>query len=218
MERGWFPIHRKIFDSDVWAHPTARIVWIYLLGMAAHAVTKTSARYQCIVLEPGQILVGRESLAKKCGLSGHQVRTALAYLKSTSRISIKSTNRFSVITVINWPIYRDAMLNSGQQDLGDGVQQASSRRPAGVLIQEGKKLRSEEKTKPRSSEELPTATTEALLEVNPEAKRAHLRSLIISCLAGRRSIATLHEALVREHLDHNLVDKIITPLRAEATA
>jgi hypothetical protein len=143
MERGYVAIFRKIFDSDVWAHPTARIVWIYILGNVAHERRKLGVRYQCVSIDPGQMVTGRKKLADECHLTEQQARTALAYLISTGRITIKSTNRFTTITVINWQIYRIAQLKNNQQ--------ITSREPADNHIQEVKKLRIEERSKSPSS-------------------------------------------------------------------
>lgn len=55
----------------------------------------------------GSLVVGRQKLAKDLGLSERQVRTALNHLKSTNEITIKTTNRFTVVTIVNWEKYQD---------------------------------------------------------------------------------------------------------------
>lgn len=136
MNRGWFPLHRKIFESDVWAHPTARIVWIYILGTVAYKPVKLSARYQCVTLEPAQMLTSRAVIAAKCRLSERETRTAIKYLISTNRVTIKATKRFTIITVVNWPLYRDAQIGSDQQNDQQNAHQVTNRRPTGDHIQE----------------------------------------------------------------------------------
>ena len=110
MNRGWFSLHRKIFESDVWQHPTARIVWIYILGTVVHKTTILSERYQAVTLQPAQMLTSQARIAAKCRLSRQETRSALMYLKSTNRITIEPTMRFTIITVTNWPAYRDAQM------------------------------------------------------------------------------------------------------------
>ncbi len=63
------------------------------------------------------------------------------------------------------------------------------------------------------AKDLPPATIAALEEVIPLGKRSYVGSLVLSGLAGKRSLASLHEVLIRERIDHHLVDKIIDPLR-----
>ncbi len=55
-----------------------------------------------IKVKRGQIITGRDSLAQKCGLSVRQVKTALEHLKSTNDITIKTTSKFSIITLNNY--------------------------------------------------------------------------------------------------------------------
>ena len=145
-DRGWFPVFRKIFESDVWDNEAAFRLWVFILGNVAHNESKVGAAYQCVTLQPGQMLTGRKKLAEKCGLTEMKVRSALKYLKITNRIRIETTNRFSVITVINWRTYRDVQLQNNQRNIPDDNQQITNKQPADNHIQEVKKLRSEKGT------------------------------------------------------------------------
>jgi biotin operon repressor len=64
-------------------------------------------RWQGISVMPGQIITSAEGLAEDLHLSRQNVRTALEHLKSTGEITIKTTNKFSLITVANWASYQD---------------------------------------------------------------------------------------------------------------
>jgi len=136
MHRGWFAVHRKIFASDVWQHPTAFRVWIYILGSITHEEVTMAERYQAVTLQPGQMLTSQDKIAAKCRLSRQETRSALDYLKSTDRITIKPTKRFSVITVTNWPAYREAMLGSNQESNQQINQKPTNSQPTANHIQE----------------------------------------------------------------------------------
>ena len=45
-------------------------------------------------------------MAESLYLSEREVRTALEHLKSTNEVTIKTTNRFSVVTITNWDKYQ----------------------------------------------------------------------------------------------------------------
>ena len=62
--------------------------------------------YKGVPLKPGQTIIGRKALAEQLGISEQCVRTALNRLKSTNEITIKSTNKFSVVTIENWSMYQ----------------------------------------------------------------------------------------------------------------
>ena len=114
MDRGYFPVFRRIFDSDIWGHKVARDVWIFILGNVTHYPTKLCANYGCVDLGPGQMVTGLYSLAERNGFSFQQIRTAIDYLISTNRITRESTKRYSIITVCNWETYREAQLGEQQ--------------------------------------------------------------------------------------------------------
>jgi hypothetical protein len=55
---------------------------------------------------PGQMLTGLKVLVKETGLSYQSTRTCLEKLKKYKNLTIKSTNKYSIISVINWSIYQ----------------------------------------------------------------------------------------------------------------
>jgi hypothetical protein len=64
-------------------------------------------RWQGIDILPGQLVTGRKALAKELKLSEREIRTSLTKLKTTSEIAIKTTNKFSIITICKWEDYQD---------------------------------------------------------------------------------------------------------------
>lgn len=58
----------------------------------------------------GECVFGRKKWAKELGLSEQQVRTAINHLQSTNEITIRATNKFSVIHVEKWAFWQ---LNDG---------------------------------------------------------------------------------------------------------
>ena len=59
-----------------------------------------------MTIEKGSVFTSIEHLSKKSGLTMQQTRTALNKLKSTGEITIKSTNRGTLVTVENWGKYQ----------------------------------------------------------------------------------------------------------------
>jgi len=101
-DTGWVWLHRKIFEWEWWTDPNTRILFITLLLLANHK----PGRWKGVKINRGQLITGRKKLAKITGLSEKSVRTALKRLKSTSELAIKATNRFSLITIVNYDIYQ----------------------------------------------------------------------------------------------------------------
>lgn len=60
-----------------------------------------------VAISPGELCIGRKVLAAETGLTENEVRTALNHLQKAGEITIKTTNKFSVISFTdkeNWGI------------------------------------------------------------------------------------------------------------------
>lgn len=101
---GYIKLFRKIVEWEWYGDPNTKAVFLHLLLTANYKKTK----YRGVTLKPGQTVIGRKSLAKALGMSEQNIRTSLNHLKSTNEITIKATNRFSVVTIVNWESYQFA--------------------------------------------------------------------------------------------------------------
>ena len=99
---GYIKLHRKLLNWEWYKDANTTRVFLHLLLIANYG----ESRYRGVKIHPGQAVIGRRSLSNALGLSEQQVRTALEHLKSTNEITIKSTNKFSVVTVVNWDLYQ----------------------------------------------------------------------------------------------------------------
>jgi len=61
-----------------------------------------------VMLVPGQFIFGRHSAARECGMKASTVVDCMAWLKSNTTIGIKSNNKFSLVTVMNWALYQSS--------------------------------------------------------------------------------------------------------------
>lgn len=58
------------------------------------------------VIPRGSFVTSLDSLSKELGLSVQEVRTALKHLISTNELTSKSTNKYRIITVVNYEMYQ----------------------------------------------------------------------------------------------------------------
>jgi len=107
--QGWIKIHRKSIESSVWKNPIVWIVWSWCLLKANHQPTQFPFNGKDISVGKGSFITGREIGASECHITERKWRTAINYLKTTSRITTKSTNKFSVITILKWNDYQDVV-------------------------------------------------------------------------------------------------------------
>lgn len=89
---------------------------LYCLLKATHKEITVLIGAQRITLQPGQFIFGRLIAAKETGLTERQIRTCLELLKNLEFLTIKTTNKFSIITIVNWHIYQMSENENDQQN------------------------------------------------------------------------------------------------------
>lgn len=99
---GFIKLYRSLLDWEWYVDTNTRLVFIHLLLNANWEESK----YKGYDVPKGGLVVGLNSLSESIGISVQSVRTALNHLKSTGEITIKSTNKFSIITIANWEKYQ----------------------------------------------------------------------------------------------------------------
>jgi len=100
--QGWVKLHRGFTDFEWYKDANTTRVFLHLLITANHR----QAKWQGNVIHRGQLITSRDHLAEDLGLSVQSVRTSLLKLKKSENITIKSTNRFTVISICNYDTYQ----------------------------------------------------------------------------------------------------------------
>lgn len=99
--------HRKSLESSVFKNPIIWTVWSWCLLKANHEDNEFPFNGNDITVRKGSFITGVEKGASECHISEQQWRTAMTYLKSTSRITTKSTNKYTVVTIYKWNDYQE---------------------------------------------------------------------------------------------------------------
>lgn len=85
-------------------------VYMYLLCKASY---KDKA-WRGMLVKRGELRTSLSSLSERLNLSSQKVRTILKKLESSKQIVVKSTNRFSIITVCNYDNYNGTITSEQQ--------------------------------------------------------------------------------------------------------
>ena len=109
---GWICLYRKILDWQWYSDKNVRLVFIHLLLKANHKKRK----WQNIEIEKGQLITSYGNLATEIGITTQQIRTALNKLKSTGEITIKATNKYTLINIENYGFYQSTEQENNKQD------------------------------------------------------------------------------------------------------
>ena len=125
MDIGYIKLYRKITHSFVWTNPNMLKLWLLCLMKASHSGNKFLFNGQEVHVSSGEFVTGGHAIAKEFNegvSSDNQVvgRTLWRWLKKFEKeemLSIKSTTKYSVITIKNWNEYQanDNQVSSGRQ-------------------------------------------------------------------------------------------------------
>jgi hypothetical protein len=121
---GWISLHRKFLSWEWFDKPEMVQLFIWLLLNANY----TDKKWQGKVIKRGQILTTTPKIMEALRLTERQTRTCISRLKSTGEVSVKTTNRFTIITICNYDRYQNDNLTSDGQNDGQNVTQATDKR------------------------------------------------------------------------------------------
>ena len=103
MDAGFIVLWRKITEWRWYGDPVASRLFIHFLVTANHK----PSWFQGELIDRGQLITGRKELSETLGISEKSVRLGINKLKETNEITTKTTNRFSIITVVKYSDYQD---------------------------------------------------------------------------------------------------------------
>lgn len=199
--QGWIKLHRSIIDWEWFDDANTLSLWIHLLLKANYK----DSTWHGVEVKRGSMIAGRIELSKMTGISEQSIRTSLTKLKSTKNITIKSTNKYSVISINNYDRYQD----TNQQD----NQQLTSNQPATNHVLRSKEVKNKEyKYIDSLNEELATevATQYSVPLVSVKKLSEDLK---LYCQSKGKKYANYKAALqnwVRRAIDEKRITKINT--------
>jgi len=121
MNKGYVKLWRKSLDSTIFAHEGLWKLFCLCMMKASHKGYELTIQgiLKPINLDPGQFLTGRYSLhedyhqahikkrySRKAAPTAITLYRWLLNLQDMQILNINSYNKFSIITVINWPLYQ----------------------------------------------------------------------------------------------------------------
>lgn len=103
---GWIKLHRKILTSQIFKNEKLLKVWVWCLAKATHQEYEQLVGKRLIHLERGQFIYGRRKASEELNMKESTVRDYMQLLKNLRNLDIKSDNKFSVVTIVNWDLYQ----------------------------------------------------------------------------------------------------------------
>lgn len=98
----WIKLFSKFIDWEWYKDSNTMRLFIHCLLKA----NWKDGKFQGIDIPRGSFVTGRKQLAEELGISEQSIRTSINKLKSTNEITTKSTNKFTIITIVNYGKYQ----------------------------------------------------------------------------------------------------------------
>ena len=207
----WWKAYRSVDTHPVWKLPATHFkVWFAILNKANYTEGVWYDGKSRIVVPPGTLVTSQDHLADYCHLGRQIVRSAIKNLIRLESISTNQiTNRYTVITVINWNSYQHG-LDEDNQLHNQSITNGQPTDNHNIRKGEGKKERRKEGKKeppppaaPSECSVLLNFWSDLYLERNgqrPEVEGKRDMTCSKAILSGR----TLEQAkaIVTYHFDH----------------
>ncbi len=116
---GWIKIYNKFLQWEWFDIAEMVQLFLYLLLNANYK----DVVWRGVTVKRGQLITSRDKIGKDLRLTERQVRTCLSRLKSTGEISIKATNKYSIITICKYDEYQN-------EDVANRPAERPAERPA----------------------------------------------------------------------------------------
>lgn len=116
---GWICLHRKLLNWQWYTDTNVKVLFIHLL-LKANYEDKV---WKNIVIKRGQLVTSISKLAEETRQTIRQTRVAIDKLKMTNEITIKTTNKYTLITIEKYDNFQNIEnINDKQNDKEDDKQ------------------------------------------------------------------------------------------------
>lgn len=112
LENGFIKIYRQMVNWEWYQDLNVFRLFTHLLL----TVNYEDKKWQGITIPRGSKVTSLNHLAEETGLSVRQVRVALDKLKMTNEVTSKTTNKYTLISVVKYSDFQDNKKANGKQD------------------------------------------------------------------------------------------------------
>lgn len=115
-KQGYVKMYRRITESPVWADSDKLKLWVLCMMNASHDGYKQIIGNQTIEITKGQFITGRNALSEEYNknvkkakkIDGLTLFRWLSIFEELEMLNIKKTNKYTIVTVLNWDKYQTA--------------------------------------------------------------------------------------------------------------
>ena len=137
---GFIKLDRALFENPLWtAEPfTKAQAWVDLIQLANFADKTKYYRGSFHEIKRGQIVTSQRTLAERWKWSKAKVATFIRTLEDAAMVTTDNTNRWTVLTIVNYAKYQDGPTTKRPQKRPQNDHEATTERPQKGLQEEYK--------------------------------------------------------------------------------
>jgi hypothetical protein len=139
MYRGYVKLWRKLEDSQIFQNEKALKIWIWILIKANHQKNTVLFGRQKINLDKGQFIMGLNKASEHLCLAKSTIHFWINYLKDLGQVELKKTNKYTIITILNWDDYQDTETQMELKKNSNGTQKETNKN-GGYIIKNEKEI------------------------------------------------------------------------------
>lgn len=122
MPSTWIKLDRNILSWGWYTEPNTMRLFVHLLLKA----NVKDGKFRNMEVKRGELVTSCQKLSDDLDIKPHLIRTALSHLKSTGEITIKTTSKFSVISIPKYEEYQGTSQTKSQTETQSGRKQNSN--------------------------------------------------------------------------------------------
>jgi len=116
MNQGYVKLWRKSMGGGWLTNPKLWTFWCWCLMKASHKEYDLMVGCQKVHLMPGDFIFGLNKASEELEMSVRSIRTVFDFLKKSKNATSKTTNKFSVVSIVNWDVYQSNEIENDKQN------------------------------------------------------------------------------------------------------
>lgn len=139
---GFIKLHRQLLDWEWYSDNNTFRVFIHCLLKANYK----EKNWKGITIKRGQFVTSTSNLSIELGLSVNKIRLSLTKLKQTKEITIKTTNKNTLVTLVNFDTYQDVETENHKQNNKQTTNKPQSKHKQTTTTKERKNIKNSKNT------------------------------------------------------------------------
>lgn len=104
----WIKLYRKFRKNPIYKDSVSVHLFVHLLLAANHKPNRFIFNEKEIAVKRGQLVTGRKKISAETGISESTVKRRLKLFEKLGILTIKPTNKFSILTLCNYNHYQES--------------------------------------------------------------------------------------------------------------